>query len=821
MEQEQRTDQAWNSLNGGKYSDAAAFFEDAMRWSEANYGLENEDTLHLRDNLGKCLQELENFKEAKDLSQETLRARERLQGSDNPDTIKTRHALAVNLSRLGRYKDSIELHRLNMLYQEKSASQNYLGMLETRQCLESDLYSIGEPQEALMLDEGTQRLRELVRDITLANQNDPNQGDPMAIVAGADGWAMLCPEEMEAWRKKLTKWAEEREKLLRTNQEEGKTRKEERPERMTEGGQKKKAGEGEKYKTRGATGASKQPGRQKQNKEDISKAQTNQRPKSDSVNDAKKSPQINIEPPKEGAPKINTKSRLSCEEVERSSTTERNRRSNDSEIGRLSPGARRPRAKSASIEDRILAGFKHVSSPQTGGSALPSPTKIPWDGSQLKIFEGVRHLNSPNFKNNTPRPSTSGSVAGEKKWLNGSKPDINNLNDSDRGRDGRNKNPGLGRSSSVPPAQKYHQHAPPLFDVQRESGNKSLQRLADGWFLNLERYTERLVASYRKSPYDKVRIAILDTGIEKSSRATTPDEIRSHGNRIKAGKSFVANEPAWNQDSNGHGTHAAGLLLRVARGADIYIARILRGNEKTINTENVVEALKCCIDEWNVDIISMSFGYEKEQPEIEKQLKRADNHNILVFAAASNDGASKPINIAWPARATNVMCVNSATGEGNNSGFNPPMDPKKWNFAMLGEEVNSTWPLQLIKEAEREENGGTKRKSGTSFATPIAAATAALVLEFARQPPLSNNPKVAEYLKKFSGMQEVFMLMSERKEGKFYYVYPWKLLNSTFGKGTSRGIGRADHNDANDRYSARGMVESSILNMVAKNVQIF
>ncbi|OCL14569.1 subtilisin-like protein [Glonium stellatum] len=637
MEQEQRTDQAWNSLNGGKYSDAAAFFEDAMRWSEANYGLENEDTLHLRDNLGKCLQELENFKEAKDLSQETLRARERLQGSDNPDTIKTRHALAVNLSRLGRYKDSIELHRLNMLYQEKSASQNYLGMLETRQCLESDLYSIGEPQEALMLDEGTQRLRELVRDITLANQNDPNQGDPMAIVAGADGWAMLCPEEMEAWRKKLTKWAEEREKLLRTNQEEGKTRKEERPERMTEGGQKKKAGEGEKYKTR----------------------------------------------------------------------------------------------------------------------------------------------------------------------------------------DGRNKNPGLGRSSSVPPAQKYHQHAPPLFDVQRESGNKSLQRLADGWFLNLERYTERLVASYRKSPYDKVRIAILDTGIEKSSRATTPDEIRSHGNRIKAGKSFVANEPAWNQDSNGHGTHAAGLLLRVARGADIYIARILRGNEKTINTENVVEALKCCIDEWNVDIISMSFGYEKEQPEIEKQLKRADNHNILVFAAASNDGASKPINIAWPARATNVMCVNSATGEGNNSGFNPPMDPKKWNFAMLGEEVNSTWPLQLIKEAEREENGGTKRKSGTSFATPIAAATAALVLEFARQPPLSNNPKVAEYLKKFSGMQEVFMLMSERKEGKFYYVYPWKLLNSTFGKGTSRGIGRADHNDANDRYSARGMVESSILNMVAKNVQIF
>jgi hypothetical protein len=93
--------------------------------------------------------------------------------------------------------------------------------------------------------------------------------------------------------------------------------------------------------------------------------------------------------------------------------------------------------------------------------------------------------------------------------------------------------------------------------------------------------------------------------------------------------------------------------------------------------------------------------------------------------------------------------------------------------------MSSAWPLQLIKEAERKESGGTKRKSGTSFATPIAAATAALVLEFARQPPLCDYPKVAEYLKRFSGMQEVFMLMIECKKGKFYYVYPWKLLNST------------------------------------------
>ncbi|KAF2737107.1 subtilisin-like protein, partial [Polyplosphaeria fusca] len=230
-----------------------------------------------------------------------------------------------------------------------------------------------------------------------------------------------------------------------------------------------------------------------------------------------------------------------------------------------------------------------------------------------------------------------------------------------------------------------------------------------------------------------VRVAVLDTGVENATRSDKPEFIRQHSRQIK-GWTFLEggnDKFKWNKDANGHGTHVVGLILRVAPRAEIYSARILKGWESTIDPANVEEALKHCIDVWKVDIISMSFGFDKAHAGIEAQLHRASGKHILVFAAASNDGATKANNIAWPAREKNVFCVFSATGEGANSSFNPPARPGL-NFATLGEEVESDWPLPLLEDAERESGVSTKRKSGTSFATPIAAGIAALVLEFAR-----------------------------------------------------------------------------------------
>ena len=423
MEQEQRLNQAWSLFNAGKYSDAAVFFEDAIGWAEMNHGPGHKDTLQLRDALSKCFQKSENFKEAKDLNQETLRLRENLQGKDHPETIETRHALAASLSRLGRYKDSIELHHLNILYQDKSASQNYKGMLETRRSLASELYKIGESEEALKVDERSQKLAELMVSVTTLNHALPDQKDSMAIVADGEEWVVIRSSDMKEWREKLTQRAEEREELLRTKKVGG-TRKGGPSKRIREGEQKENGKKGGIISAQGVAEASRLRENQELDEEDISKAHFNQRSKNGPTKNAKKSPQINVEAPNEGAPKIGAKIQPPRKNVTKpsDSTAKGNNQPDNSEVGRLSPGIHRPRAKSTSIHDRITAGFKHVYSSEVGSSAPSLPTRISWDGSQSKILEGVRHVNSSRVNDNTSRPSSAGGVAGEKRPGNVAKP---------------------------------------------------------------------------------------------------------------------------------------------------------------------------------------------------------------------------------------------------------------------------------------------------------------------------------------------------------------------------------------------------------------
>ena len=69
----------------------------------------------------------------------------------------------------------------------------------------------------------------------------------------------------------------------------------------------------------------------------------------------------------------------------------------------------------------------------------------------------------------------------------------------------------------------------------------------------------------------KVRIAILDTGIDLPEYA-----LHTYEDRVKDFKDWILGEEGRSQwtDSDGHGTHSAGLLMKVAPEADIYVARV-------------------------------------------------------------------------------------------------------------------------------------------------------------------------------------------------------------------------------------------------------
>jgi len=58
---------------------------------------------------------------------------------------------------------------------------------------------------------------------------------------------------------------------------------------------------------------------------------------------------------------------------------------------------------------------------------------------------------------------------------------------------------------------------------------------------------------------------------------------------------------------------------------------------------------------------------------------------------------------------------------------------------------------------------GSKRLSGTSIATPIAAGIAGLILEFARQPPLCAEPAIESHLKSVHGMKLILTECCSRR----------------------------------------------------------
>ncbi|ROV88919.1 hypothetical protein VSDG_08918 [Cytospora chrysosperma] len=250
----------------------------------------------------------------------------------------------------------------------------------------------------------------------------------------------------------------------------------------------------------------------------------------------------------------------------------------------------------------------------------------------------------------------------------------------------------------------------------------------------------------------RIKVAILDTGIDIGHPS-----IKARIERIKDVRTWV-NDLGGKQDrktgdSSGHGTHIADLLLDVAPDSDIYIARIAKFSPT--EPVQIAKAIDHAVAEWQVDIISMSFGFPDENDELSKAILNAHAHNILMFAAASNDGAHGLLP-AFPARHHSVFCIYASDGMGNSIRGNPTARQHNYNFSTLGEAVNSAWPCNLSEKPWKV------RKSGTSFSTPIAAGLAAVVLFYAQT---IMPPEDSLKFKQYDKMRNMFHHMSVLRAG--------------------------------------------------------
>lgn len=161
-----------------------------------------------------------------------------------------------------------------------------------------------------------------------------------------------------------------------------------------------------------------------------------------------------------------------------------------------------------------------------------------------------------------------------------------------------------------------------------------------------------------------------------------------------------------------------------------------------------MQAIKHAIETWQTKIISMSFGSEDMSCEIRDAIDEALKRNVILLAAAGNSGNRR--DIPYPASEDGVFKIFAANSSGYTADFSSPTGDhdQHHSYFIFGCGVVSTWPPSLREKAEDEElevfcydyKDGHKHSedgrdiwtvmSGTSFATPIAAALVAIIYQF-------------------------------------------------------------------------------------------
>ncbi|KAK4102094.1 subtilisin-like protein [Parathielavia hyrcaniae] len=177
-------------------------------------------------------------------------------------------------------------------------------------------------------------------------------------------------------------------------------------------------------------------------------------------------------------------------------------------------------------------------------------------------------------------------------------------------------------------------------------------------FMNTHRgiYEEVIQAT---TAMPRVKVAVLDTGLDVGHPS-----IQANIERIRDVKSWLpANRATKGGDTCGHGTHVTGLLLDMAPDCDVYVAQV--ADNDLVPPHQIAKAIDHAVTAWQVDIISMSFGFldEREQGcgELRDAILQAHASGVLMFAAASNVGAHG-MAPAFPARLSNVFCIYSGDG---------------------------------------------------------------------------------------------------------------------------------------------------------------
>ncbi|NUS73413.1 MAG: type VII secretion-associated serine protease mycosin [Corynebacteriales bacterium] len=210
-------------------------------------------------------------------------------------------------------------------------------------------------------------------------------------------------------------------------------------------------------------------------------------------------------------------------------------------------------------------------------------------------------------------------------------------------------------------------------------------------------------------------VAVIDSGVD----ASHPDLA----GQVLPGADFVDGSTDGRTDVVGHGTTVAGLIagrdddsrgvLGLAPKAKILPVRVLDPDNEYDSAEHVASAIRWAVDH-GATVINLSLGSADTAASLTDAVHYALNRDVVVVACDGNVSNDRGTQVWHPAREPGVLAV---------SGVN--RDGQFWSGSLQGPETVLAAPAVEITGAAP--GGGYNAMQGTSFASPLVAATAALV----------------------------------------------------------------------------------------------